>query len=96
MAENPEIKAWQDGGPTPPGMEIRCSGCRDCVRDGHLPLNSTKPMEPTPAERLARMETIRHQHDVNGCKVEPCVVCDEYFEHLKVMYEDFRKGGNHP
>lgn len=33
------IRDWQNGGPTPPGYTIRCSGCRECERDGHLPLN---------------------------------------------------------
>jgi hypothetical protein len=39
---DPAIKLWLDGGPPPPGTKIRCSGCRDCERLGHLPLNPKK------------------------------------------------------
>jgi hypothetical protein len=46
VSQNPALKAWLDGGPTPSGMVVRCSGCRDCEREGHLPLNPAQKPEP--------------------------------------------------
>lgn len=33
------MAAWQNGGPTPPGYAVKCTGCGECVSKGHYPMD---------------------------------------------------------
>lgn len=65
---------------------LHAEDCDACDKDRQAESDASERID-----RVNRMEEIRSSHDLPGCMINQCDLCEEYYALLKKTYEEINK-----